>query len=263
MSDHLLPADAATMARYPSLSGRTVLITGGATGIGASFVAHFAAQGARVAFADIDDAGAHSLLDSLGTAEHAPVYLRCDVTDLDALQAAIAQARERIGPIAVLVNNAANDARHAFGNTTGTEFDRNVAVNLRHQYFATQAVAADMRALGGGSVICLGSTGWMIKNAGYPMYAMNKSAVHGLVNGLARELGQDRIRINALVPGWVITQKQRRLWLDAEGEAQIRRAQCLPGHLQPEDLARMALFLAADDSRMCTGQSFIVDGGWV
>jgi len=120
-----------------------------------------------------------------------------------------------------------------------------------------------MRALGGGSVICLGSTGWMIKNAGYPMYAMSKSAVHGLVNGLARELGRDRIRINALVPGWVITEKQKRLWLDEEGEAQIARAQCLPGHLQPEDLARMALFLAADDSRMCTGQDFIVDGGWV
>jgi NAD(P)-dependent dehydrogenase (short-subunit alcohol dehydrogenase family) len=252
-----------SMARYPSLSGRAVLITGGATGIGASFVEHFARQGARVAFLDIDDAGAKTLLASLGDVTHAPVYLRCDVTDLDALHDAIAAARERIGRIAVLVNNAANDARHTFTDTTAMDFERNIAVNLRHQYFATQAVVGDMRALGGGSVICLGSTGWMIKNAGYPMYAMAKSAVHGLVNGLARELGRDRIRINALVPGWVITQKQRELWLDAEGEAQIARAQCLPGHLQPEDLARMALFLAADDSRMCTGQDFIVDGGWV
>lgn len=252
-----------SMARYPSLSGRAVLITGGATGIGASFVEHFARQGARVAFLDIDDAGAKTLLASLGDVTHAPVYLRCDVTHLDALHDAIAAARERIGRIAVLVNNAANDARHTFTDTTAMDFERNIAVNLRHQYFATQAVVDDMRALGGGSVICLGSTGWMIKNAGYPMYAMAKSAVHGLVNGLARELGRDRIRINALVPGWVITQKQRELWLDAEGEAQIARAQCLPGHLQPEDLARMALFLAADDSRMCTGQDFIVDGGWV
>jgi len=252
-----------TMARYPSLSGRAVLITGGATGIGASFVEHFARQGARVAFLDIDDAGAQTLIASLANAEHAPVYLRCDVTDLDALHAAIAKARDSIGRIGVLVNNAANDVRHSFGATTAADFERNVAVNLRHQYFATQAVADDMRALGGGSVICLGSTGWMIKNAGYPMYAMSKSAVHGLVNGLARELGRDRIRINALVPGWVITEKQKRLWLDEEGEAQIARAQCLPGHLQPEDLARMALFLAADDSRMCTGQDFIVDGGWV
>jgi NAD(P)-dependent dehydrogenase (short-subunit alcohol dehydrogenase family) len=120
-----------------------------------------------------------------------------------------------------------------------------------------------MRALGGGSVICLGSTGWMKKNAGYPMYAMAKAAVRGLVNGLARELGYDRIRINALVPGWVITEKQRRLWLDAEGEAEIARVQCLPGYLMADDIARAALFLAADDSRMCTGQDFIVDGGWV
>ncbi|HEY0661668.1 MAG TPA: SDR family oxidoreductase [Lysobacter sp.] len=252
-----------SMARYPSLSGRAVLITGGATGIGASFVEHFVRQGARVAFLDIDDEGAAALIEALADAPHVPVYLHCDVTDLDALHAAIERVRERIGRIAVLVNNAANDARHAFADTTAADFERNIAVNLRHQYFATQAVVDDMRGLGGGSVICLGSTGWMIKNAGYPMYAMAKSAVHGLVNGLARELGRDRIRINALVPGWVITQKQKALWLDAEGEAQIARAQCLPGHLQPDDLARMALFLAADDSRMCTGQDFIVDGGWV
>ena len=252
-----------TMATYPSLAGRAVLVTGGATGIGASFVEHFARQGARVAFLDIDDAGARALIDSLQDVANAPVYLHCDATDLDALQDCIAKARERIGAISVLVNNAANDVRHQFGQTTAADFERNIAVNLRHQYFATQAVAQDMRQAGGGSVICLGSTGWMIKNAGYPMYAMAKSAVHGLVNGLARELGADRIRINALVPGWVITEKQRRLWLDESGEEQIRRSQCLPGHLQPEDLARMALFLAADDSRMCTGQHFIVDGGWV
>lgn len=255
------PADA--MARYPSLAGRTVLVSGGATGIGAAFVAHFAHQGARVAFLDIDEAGAQALLDTVGAVDHVPAFLRCDVTDLDALQAAIAEARSRIGPIAVLVNNAANDGRHAFGATTAADFDRNVAVNLRHQYFAIQAVLEDMRALGGGSIICLGSTGWMIKNSGYPMYAMAKAAVHGLVNGLARELGQDRIRINALVPGWVITGKQRRLWLDEEGKAQLRRSQCLPGYLDADDLARMALFLAADDSRMCSGQDFIVDGGWV
>jgi len=250
-------------ATYPSLAGRTVLVTGGATGIGASFVTQFALQGSRVAFLDIDDASAEALLHELRAVAHTPLYLRCDVTDLTALQATIADARAKIGPIAVLVNNAANDARHVFSDTTAAEFERSVAVNLRHQYFATQAVVGDMRALGGGSVICMGSTGWMIKNAGYPLYAMAKSAVHGLVNGLARELGRDRIRINALVPGWVITEKQRRLWLDAVGEAQIKHSQCLPGYLEPDNLARMALFLAADDSRMCTGQDFIVDGGWV
>jgi NAD(P)-dependent dehydrogenase (short-subunit alcohol dehydrogenase family) len=250
-------------ACYPSLVDRTVLITGGATGIGAAFVAAFAQQGARVAFLDIDGDGADALQRSLGEAAHAPLFLRCDVTDLDALGAAIAEARARLGPIAVLVNNAANDVRHRLADTTPADFERNVAVNLRHQYFATQTVVDDMRALGGGSVICLGSTGWMIKNDGYPMYAMAKAGVRGLVNGLARSLGRDRIRINCLVPGWVITDKQRELWLDADGEAEIARKQCLPGYLHPQDLARAALFLAADDSRMCTGQDFIVDGGWV
>jgi D-xylose 1-dehydrogenase len=250
-------------ATYPSLIDRTVFVSGGATGIGASFVEHFARQGSLVAFIDLDRPHGEALCEALADARHRPLFLPCDVTDLDALGAAIAQARAAMGPIGVLVNNAANDVRHAFGDTTGEDFDRNVAVNLRHQYFATQAVREDMRRLGGGSVICLGSTGWMKKNAGYPMYAMAKAAVRGLVNGLARELGHDRIRINALVPGWVITEKQRRLWLDAEGEAEIARVQCLPGYLMADDLARAALFLAADDSRMCTGQDFIVDGGWV
>lgn len=250
-------------ACYPSLLDRSVLVTGGATGIGGAFVQAFAHQGARVAFLDIDRDGAHALLSKLDDARHAPRFLPCDITDLDALRQTIAQARETIGPISILINNAANDARHAFEDTDAETFDRNVAVNLRHQYFATQAVVPDMRALGGGSVICLGSTGWMIKNEGYPLYAMAKSAVHGLVNGLARSLGRERIRINALVPGWVITEKQRRLWLDEAGKKEIEHRQCLPGYLQAEDLANTALFLAADESRMCTGQSFIVDGGWV
>ncbi len=249
-------------ATYPSLAERAVLITGGASGIGASFVEHFARQGARVAFLDIDEAGADQLMTQLQGVTHAPHFLQCDVTDLDALDKAIVRAREHVGPIATLINNAANDMRHTIDSTTPADFDGNVAVNLRHQYFATQAVLPDMRSLGGGSVVCLGSTGWMRRNPDYPMYAMAKAAVHGLVNGLARSLGREHIRINALVPGWVITEKQRRLWLDENGEAAIAREQCLPGHLLAEDLARAALFLAADDSRMCTGQDFIVDGGW-
>jgi len=252
-----------TMTAYPSLNNRAVLVTGGATGIGAAFVEHFARQGAKVVFLDIDDGGAGALQDSLKDVATAPLYLHCDVTDIAALQDAIEEGRRLMGPFSVLVNNAANDVRHALADTSTADFERSVAVNLRHQYFAIQAVVPDMKALGGGSIICLGSTGWMIKNSGYPMYAMAKSAVHGLVNGLARELGQDRIRINALVPGWVITEKQQRLWLDEEGQAQLRRSQCLPGYLRADDLARAALFLAADDSRMCTGQDFIVDGGWV
>ncbi|MDO1527607.1 SDR family oxidoreductase [Fulvimonas sp. R45] len=254
---------ASAYATYPSLQGRAVLVSGGATGIGAAFVEHFARQGARVAFLDVDEAGAQALLAGLDGVAHAPCFLRCDVTDLDMLRRSIDAAREHIGPIQVLVNNAANDVRHALADVDAAAFERNVAVNLRHQVFATRAVVPDMQRLGGGSVICLGSTGWMKKNAGYPLYAMAKAAVHGFVNGMARELGRQNIRINALVPGWVITEKQRALWLDAEGEAEIARVQCMPGYLMADDLARMALFLAADDSRMCTGQPFIVDGGWV
>ncbi len=250
-------------ASYPSLVDRNVLITGGASGIGASFVQHFAQQGARVAFLDIDDSGAQALISTLANARHAPHYLHCDVTQLDGLQAAIREARARIGKVSVLVNNAANDVRHELADIDVADFERNVAVNLRHQIFATQAVIPDMQQLGSGSIICLGSTGWMKKNGGYPLYAMAKAAVRGFVNGMARELGQQHIRINGLVPGWVITEKQRALWLDADGEAEIKRVQCMPGYLMADDLARMALFLAADDSRMCTGQDFIVDGGWV
>ncbi|WP_267224422.1 SDR family NAD(P)-dependent oxidoreductase [Dyella silvae] len=250
-------------ATYPSLVDRSVLITGGATGIGAAFVEHFARQGARVAFLDIDDASAASLCVSLADARHAPHYLHCDITDLDALRGAIDEARNLTGPIAVLVNNAANDVRHMLDEIDAAGFERNIAVNLRHQIFATQAVIADMRHLGGGSIICLGSTGWMKKNSGYPLYAMAKAAVHGFVNGMARDLGKDHIRINCLVPGWVITEKQARLWLDDAGREEIARVQCMPGYLRADDLARAALFLAADDSRMCTGQDFIVDGGWV
>ncbi len=250
-------------AHYPSLAGRNVLITGGATGIGAAFVDHFARQGAKVAFLDVDEAGSATLLNTLHDVPHRPVFLRCDITQIDALDSAINAARRHIGPIAVLVNNAANDVRHSLDAIDCQAFNDSVAVNLRHQVFATRAVIPDMQKLHGGSIICLGSTGWIQKNAGYPLYAMAKAAVHGFVNGMARKLGKQRIRINALVPGWVITDKQRKLWLDAEGEASIARSQCMPGYLMADDLARMALFLAADDSRMCTGQDFIVDGGWV
>ena len=249
-------------ATYPSLADRSVLITGGATGIGAAFVAHFAQQGARVAYLDIDTQSAAALDASLTHVRHAPLFLPCDITDIAALRTTIATASDKVGTFSVLINNAANDRRHRLDDTTPEEFEQSIAVNVRHQYFATQAVVPGMRELGGGSVICLGSTGWMIKNAGYPMYAMAKSSVRGLVNGLARELGQHHIRINALVPGWVITDKQRELWLDAAGEEELRRKQCMPGYLGVDDLARAALFLASDDSRMCTGHDFIVDGGW-
>ncbi|MGF6756473.1 SDR family NAD(P)-dependent oxidoreductase [Paraburkholderia sp. GAS42] len=249
-------------ARYPSLTDRTVLITGGATGIGASFVEHFAAQGARVAFFDIDASAGEAHADELGDSRHKPLFLPCDLTDIDALRKAIADVRAALGPITVLVNNAANDKRHQIAEVTPGFFDAGIAVNVRHQFFAAQAVVDDMKAAGGGSIINLGSISWMLKNGGYPVYVTSKAAVQGLTRGLARDLGPFNIRVNTLVPGWVMTEKQKRLWLDDAGREAIKQGQCIDSELLPEDLARMALFLAADDSRMMTAQDVVVDGGW-
>ncbi|KVE39905.1 SDR family NAD(P)-dependent oxidoreductase [Burkholderia sp. TSV86] len=255
-------ADHRRDASYPSLAQRTVLITGGATGIGASFVEHFVRQRARVAFVDLDAQAGDALAARLAHAAHAPMFVACDVTDIDALRYAIDTVRARIGPITTLVNNAANDARHAIDAVTPESFDAGIAVNLRHQFFAAQAVIDDMKRAGRGSIINLGSISWMLKNGGYPVYAIAKAAVQGLTRGLARELGPFGIRVNTLVPGWVMTDKQRRLWLDDAGRAAIKAGQCLDAELLPDDLARMALFLAADDSRMITAQDIVVDGGW-
>jgi len=253
----------ATFARYPSLQDRTVLITGGATGIGMTLVQTFADQGARVAFVDIDIPAAESLVAQLGGARHPPAFLPADLTDIDALDAAIATARTCIGPIAVLLNNAANDCRHSIDETTSASWDAGIAVNLKHQFFAAKNVAADMKANGGGSIVNFGSVSWKLKQGGMPVYTTSKAAVQGLTRSLARDLGPFGIRVNTLVPGWVMTEKQVRLWLDERGRQEIARGQCINRPLQPEHIAHMALFLAADDSAMCTAQDFIVDGGWV
>ncbi len=258
----MTPEASARDAHYPSLVDRAVLITGGATGIGAAFVEHFAQQGARVAFVDLDAQAGEALAAQLAGARHAPLFVACDLTDTDALRRAVEAARAHCGPLAVLVNNAANDVRHALADVTPASFDAGIAVNLRHQFFAAQAVIDDMKQLGGGSIVNLGSISWMLKNGGYPVYTMAKAAVQGLTRGLARELGPFGIRVNTLVPGWVMTDKQRRLWLDDAGRAAIQAGQCLGAELLPADLARMALFLAADDSRMITAQDLVVDGGW-
>ena len=256
----------AELAHYPSLAGRVVFISGGASGIGAELVRAFAAQGAQVGFVDRDAPAGQALQAQLaGPAAAAGGRLHfapCDVTDLPALSACLAQARQALGPVAVLVNNAGSDRRHRLEDVTPEFFDQTVAVNLRHAFFAAQAVAADMAALGGGSIINLGSTSWMIKAAGYPVYASCKAAVRGLTRALARELGPRGIRVNAVVPGWVMTPRQRALWVTPEAEREIDAAQCLPGRLQASDVAQMALFLASDAARMCTAQDFIVDAGW-
>ncbi|KAF3997884.1 SDR family NAD(P)-dependent oxidoreductase [Glaciimonas immobilis] len=251
-------------ASYPSLIDRTVLISGGTTGIGADMVAQFVAQGAKVSFLGRNREAADALIASVvgeGT-RHTPLFLQCDVCDIPALQAAINTARMHFGPISALVNNAANDQRQSIEETTVASWDNGMAVNLRHQFFAVQAVIEDMQTLGGGSIINLGSISWKNKTGGMPAYTTSKAAIQGLTRTLARDLGPHNIRVNTLVPGWVMTEKQIKLWLDDAGEREIDQMQCLKARLDSADISRMALFLAADDSKMCTAQDFIVDAGW-
>jgi NAD(P)-dependent dehydrogenase (short-subunit alcohol dehydrogenase family) len=240
-----------------------VFVTGGGSGIGAAIVQAFVAQGARTAFVDIDEAASLALCARLdGTGAHSPLFLPCDVRDIDALRAAIAQVQGRLGDITVLVNNAARDDRHRIEELTVEYWDERVAVNLRHQFFAAQAVAEQMKRCGGGSIVNFGSVSWMVKAGGMPAYTTSKAAVHGMTRSLARDLGPFNIRVNTVSPGWVMTERQLKLWVTAEGEVEMDRNQCLKIRLQPDDIARMVLFLAADDSRGCTAQNFIVDAGW-
>jgi NAD(P)-dependent dehydrogenase (short-subunit alcohol dehydrogenase family) len=238
-------------------------VSGGGSGIGAAIVEHFVQQGSRVAFVDIDEAASQALCHRLSKADRQSLlYIHCDVRDIDALRAAIARSQDSLGDISVLVNNAARDDRHRLEDVTVEYWDERLAVNLRHQFFAAQAVAKQMKRLGGGSIINFGSISWMTRTGGMPAYTAAKAAIGGLTRGLARDLGPFNIRVNTVVPGWVMTDRQRALWLTPEGERQMDENQCLPGRLLPEDLARMVLFLAADDSRLCTAQNFIVDAGW-
>ncbi len=250
-------------AVYPSLKDRVVFVTGGATGIGESIVSQFCRQGSKVAFVDINVAAGEGLSARLAEETgNAPLFLQCNVIDIEALRAAIQEAQRTLGTIRVLVNNAANDDRHSIDSVTPEYWDERMAVNLRHQFFAAQAVIPGMQQAGGGSIINFGSLSWKVSMGGMPAYVTAKAAIGGLTRGLARDVGKSNIRVNTVVPGWVMTERQIRLWLDAEGERTMDRMQSLAGRLMPDDLARMVLFLAADDSRMCSAQEFIVDAGW-
>jgi D-xylose 1-dehydrogenase len=249
-------------AVYPSLRDRVVFITGGASGIGAEHVAQFAEQGAKVAFVDITDDAAQALIGRIEAAGHrAPLYLHCDLKEIAALRSTIAEVGRRLGPITVLVNNAANDQRHRFEDVTVEYWDERLAINLRHQFFAIQAVAPMMRAAGGGSIINFGSVSWHSLTGGMPAYTTAKAAVEGLTRGMARDLGPDRIRVNTVIPGWIMTERQIRLWLTPEAEMDLMKLQCLKDKLAPADVTRMVLWLASDDSRMCTAQLWVVDAG--
>jgi len=251
-------------AIYPSLKDRVVFITGGGSGIGASLTRAFAAQGAKVGFVDIAEAESRALVASVGEATgNAPLFLPCDIRDIPALQNAAAEIAARLGTVNVLVNNAANDQRHAVETVTPEFWDERMAVNLRPMFFAAQAVLPGMQRLNAGSIINFGSVSWMIGQGGMPAYTAAKAAVNGLTRGLARDFGGFNIRVNTLVPGWVMTERQLKLWLTPEADAERAKRQCLPLRVQPDHIAAMALFLAADDSVACTNQQYIVDGGWV
>ncbi|MGE7991044.1 SDR family NAD(P)-dependent oxidoreductase [Pseudomonas sp. NPDC089554] len=255
--------DAQATAVYPDLKGRTVLISGGASGIGEAMVRAFAAQGAAVGFVDLDREAGERLADRLSSAGHRVAFVHCDITDEHAYKAAIQRIADALGPVTVLLNNAANDVRHGLEEVDSQRFERLMAVNLGHAFLAAREVVPMMKASGGGAIINLGSIGWMMASPGYPVYAASKAAAHGLTRGLARDLGPHGIRVNTLVPGWVMTEKQLALWVDDEARELIARSQCLPGSVEPVHIANMALFLASGASAMCTAQNFIVDGGWV
>ena len=246
-------------AIYPDLAGKVVVVTGGAGGIGESISRAFAAQGARVGVLDIDRARGDALQSDLGDGA---LFVPCDVTDIPALQAAIAMVRERFGPIDVLINNAAHDERHDTLSVTEAYWDNRMAVNLKHQFFAAQAVLPDMKATGKGAIVNLGSCSWVIGQGGMAAYTASKSAVLGLTRSLARDFGEFGVRVNAVAPGWIMTERQLALWVTPETEKSIYENQCLKRRLVPDDIARVVVFMSSDEAGAITNQHHIVDGGW-
>ena len=251
------------MAIYPDLAGKVALITGGATGIGEAIVRTFALQGAKVGFIDIDEVAGAALESELRAAGHNVAFAALDLRDIAALQAGIARLRAALGPIGVLVNNAAHDERHPAASVTPDYFDDRIAVNLRHQFFASQAVLPDMTAAGGGAILCMSSISWMAGFGGMPIYTASKSAVIGMVRSLARDFGPDNIRVNAITPGWIITQRQLELWLTPEADAERQARQAIKRRIYPDDIAKLVLFLASEDASAITGQNYVADGGWL
>jgi NAD(P)-dependent dehydrogenase (short-subunit alcohol dehydrogenase family) len=249
-------------ATYPSLAGMPVVVSGGASGIGETLVREFAAQGAKVGFVDIAGYLGQKLAGELGDAGRVAKFTECDVRDITAYRAAIAGFADAHGPALALVNNAAHDERHDWDKVTPEYWDDRIAVNLRHAFFAAQAVIPGMIAAGKGSIINFGSISWMILVPNLAAYTASKAAMHGMSRSLAKEVGRHGIRVNTLVPGWIMTERQLTHWVGPEESRLIEASQALAGRCYPADIARMAMFLAADDSEMISAQDFIVDGGW-
>lgn len=248
-------------ATYPSLEGKTVIITGGASGIGAEIVRAFAAQHARIGFVDLDKENSQKVADEISKLGVDIAYEICDLRDIDALRTAFKNLTAKLGTATVLVNNAARDDRHDWKDVTPEYFDDRFATNLRHQFFAIQAVAPGMIEAGGGSIINMGSNSWWEAGGGFPAYATAKAAVHGLTRTMARDLGDHRIRVNTVVPGWIMTDRQKELWVTPEAVEGHRARQCLPDMIEPVYVARMVVFLASDDAAMCTACNYMVEAG--
>ena len=250
-------------ATYPSLHNRVVLVTGGASGIGEWMVRTFAQQGAQVAYFDVQNEAAAALCASLKAAGNEPLYLHCDLTDIAALQSSVQRVLQHFGTVDVLINNAANDTRHTLAEVTPESWDASIAVNLRHQFFMAQAVMPGMQRAGRGSILNMSSISWLIPNTGMPMYVTAKAAIIGMTRTLAHQLGKDGIRVNTILPGAILTERQKRLWMTPQYEVEVLGAQSIKRHILPDEVARLALFLASDDSAAITGQSHIIDGGWM
>ena len=253
-----------SFTKYPSLKGRAVFITGGASGIGASLVEHFATQGARVGFIDLSDDAAQALCGQIVAAGGAaPWYRHCDLTDIAALRSAIDDFTAEFGAIRVLINNAGNDQRRDLADITPEAWRSALAVNLDHQFFAAQAVAPGMAMAGGGSIVNMSSIAWMLGIPELSAYAAAKAAIVAMSKSMARSWGPDNVRVNCILPGAILTERQKRLWMTPVYEATLMDRQSLKRHLQPEEVARLALFLASDDASAITGQGYVIDGGWV
>ena len=248
-------------ATYPSLKGKTVFVTGGASGIGEQIVRAFAGQASKVGFLDIDAKRGAALATELAGGGAEIRFEACDLRDIDALRTAFATLADALGPATVLVNNAARDDRHKWEDVTPEYYDERMATNLRHMFFAIQAVAPGMIAGGGGSIVNIGSNSWWEAAGGFPTYATAKAAVHGLTRTMARDLGRDRIRVNTVVPGWIMTERQKELWATPEALERQRQKQCLPDLIDPVYVARMVVFLASDDAAMCTANNYMVEAG--
>lgn len=255
---------ASPSAIYKSLQGKVVVVTGGASGIGQAIVESFAKQQARVLFLDVQDQAAEALIRNLqGLDAYAPTYFHCDLTDIRELQRCMEQILQLFPAIDVLVNNAGNDKRHRIEDVNSEFWDWCLQTNLKHQFFAAQAVLPGMRRAQRGAIINMSSIGWVIPSTGLPVYVTAKAAIVGMTRALAHELGSDGIRVNCVMPGAVFTERQQRLWFTEEYKKEILKRQALKTHVQPEDVAKLILFLASDESLAITNQSFIIDAGWV